>query len=412
MADRPKLIDYTAALDVVLEHATPFGAEKCALADLLGRVLAEPVPAAYDMPFFDTSSVDGYAVTVDDVERCAMGGSLDLELVGQLRAGSDPTGIVLTRGSTLNILTGAPVPQGVAAMVMQEDVSISGTSVTIGGTLRVGQFLRFRGEEFHTGDEVVSGGIVATPGVVAAIAACGQAAVEVYRRPVVGLLVTGDELVAPGSALTPGRIYESNSHGVTASLQAMRFDPPIVRRVPDDASQTREALVDLLRDCDVVLTSGGVSVGEFDTVKPALADIGIETVIWGVAIKPGKPFYFGSLTGRDDGPVVFGLPGNPVATMVTFHIFVRPYLIKCMGLCGRPVTLRAHLAAGFEKEPGRMEFVPCRLSDGIADPVIKRGSHMLGTLTQTNALALIPKDAAAIEAGAEVEVMSLEGSVI
>ena len=412
MADsRASLTDYGAALDSILAHAAPLGMESCPLFELIGRVLATPVRAAHDMPFFDTSSVDGYAVTARDIEKVRTSGTLRLELAGQIRAGSDPSGIGLEPGSTFHILTGAPAPNGLAAVVMQEDVHLSGTSVLIEGTLVAGQNVRYCGEEFSAGDEVVPAGVVVTPGVIAAIAASGQAQAEVYRRPRVGLLVTGDELVAPGSPLTPGRIYESNSFGVTASLQAMRFDPPVIRRVTDEPTQTRAALEDLLRDCDVILTSGGVSVGEFDTVKPALADIGVETVLWGVAIKPGKPFYFGRFPGGADGPVVFGLPGNPVAVMVTFHTLVRPYLLKSTGLCGRPAMVRARLAAALTKEPGRLEFVPCRLSGGIADPVLKRGSHMLGTLTETNALALIPRDLASIEAGEEVDVMSLEGSV-
>lgn len=411
MADRPKLIDYASALDRVLESAAPLGTEERPLAELLGRVLAEPVRSRHDMPIFNTSSVDGYAVTVEDLLRVETGGTINLEMVGQVRAGSDSAGMELNPGCTYHILTGAAAPNGVAAMVMQEDVKLSGTTVVIEGPLRSGQYLRFRGEEFHAGDEIAPGGAFVAPGIVAAIAACGQAQAEVYLRPKVGLLVTGDELIEPGLALSPGQIFEANSYGLAASLQAMMFDPPVIRRVADDASHTRAALEDLLGCCEVVLTSGGVSVGEFDTVKPALAEIGIETLVWGVAIKPGKPFYFGTFPERHGGPVVFGLPGNPVAAMVTFHVFVRHYLLKCMGLCGRPVTMRARLSAGLTKEPGRMEFVPCRLSGGVADPVIKRGSHMLGMLVETNALLLFPTELTELPAGAEVGVISLEGRV-
>jgi molybdopterin molybdotransferase len=401
------LTDYAQALETVLEYAAPLGTEDCALGDLLGRVLAEPVCAELAMPFFDSSSVDGYAVTEEDVDAGPKGECLRLELAGTIRAGDDPTGIVLQPGRTLQILTGAALPQGAAAVVMQEDVHVEGGSVVIDAPVTGGQYIRRRGEEFDAGSEVAPAGIVVTPGVVAAIAAIGKANATVFRRPRVGLLVTGDELVAPGNPLRPGQIYESNSHGLTASLLAMRFEAPVVERVPDDAPQTRAALANLLRDCDVVLTSGGVSVGEYDHVKPALADLGVETILWGVAMKPGKPFYFG----WKDGCAVLGLPGNPVAAMVTFHTLVRPYLLRSIGLSGRLALSRAGLASALTKEPGRLEFVPCRLTGGIADPVLKRGSHMPGTLVAANALAICPRGIASLAAGDEVEVMMLEGSV-
>lgn len=405
--ERPPLIEYAEALEKVLDRAAPLGTDVFALGDLLGRVLAEPVRAGHDMPFFDNSSVDGYAISKDDVDAASGGESLRLELAGTIRAGDDPAGIVLQRGRTIHILTGAAMPAGAAAVVMQEDVCVDHSTVTILESPSAGQYVRRRGEEFQAGAEVAPAGIVVTPGVVAAMAAVGVAAATVYRRPRVGLLVTGDELVAPGESLSPGRIYESNSHGLTASLLAMRFEAPAIRRVRDDAGQTRAALADLLRDCDVVLTSGGVSVGEYDTVKPALADLGVRTVLWGVAIKPGKPFYFGTA----DGCAVFGLPGNPVAAMVTFHALVRPYLLRSIGLSGKLDIMRARLASAIDKEQGRLEFVPCRLSGGIADPVLKRGSHMPGTLVAANALVVCPRGIASFAAGDEVEVMALEGSV-
>jgi molybdopterin molybdotransferase len=296
-------------------------------------------------------------------------------------------------------------------MIMQEDARRDGDDVTFCEPVRVGQHIRLQGEEFRAGDEIVPKGRVATPGVVAALAASGAPDAAVYRQPRVGILVTGNELLPPGSPLTPGAIYESNSHGLAASLQAMRFDPPAIRRAPDDPVQTRAAISDLMDRCDVVLTSGGVSVGEFDTIRPALASLGVETVFWGVAIKPGKPFYFGRIPGSPTARAAFGLPGNPVAARVPFHALVRPYLLRCTGLPGRPAMLRARLAAGLRKKPGRLEFVPCRLHDGVADPALKRGSHMLGTLTEANGLVLFPADAAALDDGDPVDVMPLAGGM-
>ena len=406
MAGKAALTDYGTALQTVLLRAAPLGTEDCPLDDLPGRTLAEAVHAAHPMPFFDNSAVDGYALTMEDAGR---EGPLRLDLVATLRAGADPSGVSIRPGETAKVLTGAALPEGAAAMVMQEETRADSRTVEMTGPVRPGQHIRRKGEEFQPGDEIVPAGAAAMPGVIAAIAASGQASATVYRRPDIGLLVTGDELLRPASPLLPGRIFESNSYGLAASLRAMGLPYPIVRRAPDDPEQTRAALSDLLASCHVVLTSGGVSVGEFDTIKPALASLGVKTVLWGLAIKPGKPFYFGVGAGPEPAPVVFGLPGNPVAAMVTFHALVRPYLLRCMGRDARPATVRARLGKDLKKKPGRMEFVPCRLSAGVADPEIKRGSHMLGTLVGANGLVLFPRDETALPGGSEVDVMLLDG---
>jgi molybdopterin molybdotransferase len=408
-AERAKLTPYAEALEMVLERAAPLGTEERPLDNLLGRVLAAPVAAGHAMPFFDNSAVDGYALTGEDVEALERDPALRLKLGGTIAAGADATGITLEPGTAMKVLTGAPTPAGAATMVMQEDADADGANVGFTAPVRMGRNIRYRGEEFEAGSKLVPEGITVTPGIVAALAAAGYASAPVYRRPAVGILVTGDELLAPGSALRPGAIYESNSYGIAALLQVMAFAPATIRRVADNAAETRAALSDLLAECDVVLTSGGVSVGEFDTIRPALAALGVETVFWGVAIKPGKPFYFGTLPGRSPAPVVFGLPGNPVAAMVTFHALVRPYLLRATGLPGRPATARARLARALRKKPGRLEFVPCRLRDRVADPEIKRGSHMLGTLTEANGLVLFAREAEALDAGSEVDVMLLDG---
>lgn len=403
MAAKTGLLDYDTALQKVLECAKPIGTTNVPLADLLGRVLAEPVTVAYPMPFFDNSAVDGYALTAEDAART---GVFTLPLSGTLRAGDDPTDVVLSAGVTMKVLTGAAIPVGAAAMVMREETREQGGNVTFDGPHPPGRNIRRKGEEFQPGAEMLPAKMPITPGVVAAIAAAGQASARVYHQPRVGILVTGDELVPPGTALQPGQIYESNAFGLVASLQAMGFPAPEVRRTADEPGETRAVLDELLRTCDVVLTSGGVSVGEFDTIKPALADLGVETIFWRLAIKPGKPVFFGR---RPGGAAVFGLPGNPVAAMVTFHALARPFILRMMGLDGHPAITTARLARDLQKKPGRMEFVPCLLDNGVADPEIKRGSHMLGTLARANALALFPAEAETLRAGVEARVMPLQG---
>lgn len=405
------LVDYSQALETVLAHAVPLGAENCPLDRLLGRVTAEPVASLADMPRFDTSAVDGYGVHRDDIPRFG-GDPVTLPVVGTAAAGSDPTAINLGPGEVVRILTGAALPAGVAAVVMQEDVSVEGGRATFSRAVRLGQHVRERGEEFAAGDTVVPAGLVVTPGVVAAIAAAGHASAAVAARPRVGLLVTGEELAAPGSPLGPGQIYESNSYGLAAALAAMGYPSPLVVRTPDRADETRRGLAQLLGECDVVITSGGVSVGEFDIVKSELGELAVETLLWRVAIKPGKPFYFGRLA-RPSGPcIVFGLPGNPVAAMVTFHMLVRPYLLAVQGLAAPPVMHEARLSAPLRKKAGRMEFVPCRVEDGVADPVVKRGSHMPGGLVGVNALLLFPRELEDLAEGDAVATTPLIGGLV
>lgn len=406
-----ELVSYAEALECVLSHAEPLGVEQCALNALLGRVTAEPVTSLADMPRFDTSAMDGYGIHADDVARL-QAGPVHLPLVGTAAAGWDPASLAVQPGQAIRILTGAAVPTGVAAVVMQEDVVVEGGVVSFTRPVKMGQHIRLRGEEYAAGDVVVPAGIVAAPGVVAATAAAGHASVTVHGRPRVGLLITGEELTAPGEALGPGHIYESNSYGLSAALAAMGFPPPTVVRTPDRVAETRAGLAGLLDRCDVVITSGGVSVGEFDIVKDELCALEVETLVWGVAIKPGKPFYFGRAGQANGSRRVFGLPGNPVAAMVTFHMLVRPYLLAVQGLEGRPQFAEAQLAAPLRKKAGRMEFVPCRVSNGMANPVVKRGSHMPGGLVGVNSLLLFPRAKDALAEGESVLVTPLAGGLV
>ena len=407
MADSDGLIAYDDALEIVLSHATVSASETVGLDRLAGRVLAEPIRTPHEMPLFDNSAMDGYVLSAADAGDISH--ATVLQVTDTIRAGDDPADREVAPGRTMRIFTGAGVPNGAAAVVPQEDVVVKDGLVRVVGTVRMGQHIRRRGEEFRTGDMIVPAGMAATPAVVAALAAAGVARAAVRMRPTVGLLVTGEELVTPGETLAPGRIYECNSYGLTCALSEMGC-PPDVRRSGDSPEGTRRALDALLDTCDVVITSGGVSVGEFDAVKPALADLGVEALFWGVAIKPGKPVYFGRrrAAGTAHGPVVFGLPGNPLAAMVTLYALVRPWMLASLGIDGRPRRVAARLAEAIRKKAGRMEFVPCVLRNGEAHPTSLRGSQMLGGLVTANALALFPAPATSLGTGDPISVMPID----
>jgi len=380
----------------VLGAAKPLETESVSLSQLVGRVVAEPCLARCDLPRFDNSAVDGYAIHGHDL-------AAKLLPISRIVAAGDPAGPPIVPGTCLRILTGAPVPCGTDAVAMQEEVDVQNGSIHLREPARSGSHIRRRAEEVLAGNLVVGAGRRATPGIVAAIAAAGIAHVQAHRIPRVGVLSTGSELAAPGQVLSEAQVYESNTYGLSAWL-GNRLHRVI--RVQDDPETTKAALGSLFdASCDVVVTSGGVSVGDRDVVRPALAGLGVETNFWGVAIKPGKPLFFGSAPG---GALVFGLPGNPLSAMITFRLFVLPLLARLEGESSVSPRQSAQLSEPLVKTAGRLEFVPCCRGEGnIVRPTTCRGSHMLGGLAEADALILFPAHESHLDAGEEVEIMPL-----
>ncbi|MEP0766927.1 MAG: molybdopterin molybdotransferase MoeA [Fimbriimonadia bacterium] len=406
------MISYDEALSLLAEHVRPLGAERVSLGQLLGRVIAEPVTARCDMPRFDNSAVDGYAVSGSDLPALQRG-EVTLELAGTVRAGEGPR--TLRPGETVQVFTGAPLPEGTAAVVMQEDVERSGDGVRLSGPVRDGQHVRRRGEEFREGDIVVPSGCRATPAVVGAVASAGWGSLVVYRLPRVGVLVTGNELVPPGETLRDSAIYDSNTPLLLALLRSVGIEEVMAARCGDDPSATRAALEKLLTECNVVITSGGVSVGAHDVVRPALRSLGVDEVFWRVAIKPGKPVFFG-VTSGEDPKYVFGLPGNPLSVAVTFLTLALPALRRLEGITVRdPFTWRAQLAAPARKKVGRVEFVPCVIRGDrslTAEPIAERGSHMLGGFSRANGMFRFPLECELLHEGEDVAVCTLPWGVL
>ncbi len=400
------MISYDEALATVLAQAEPLGTERVPLEALAGRFLAEPVAAAFDFPIFDNSAMDGFGVRVADVRDATPEAPARLRLLGEVRAGDAGEGD-LAPGTATRILTGAPVPPGVEAVVMRERCEERGGEVLVAQAARPGENIRRRGEEFRAGDAALPAGARATPPVVGLLATFGCASAVVCRRPRVAVLVTGSELTTPGEPLRPGHIYDSNSPMLSAALAGLGIEEARVQRVPDDLASTTRHMAQALEWADLLLTVGGVSVGDYDFVKDACGALGIETLYWQVAIKPGKPNYFGVHPSGRGRQMVFGLPGNPVAAALSFTQLVRPALLKMMG--AREVLAPrapAVLTADLRKKPGRLEFVRgvAREEGGrlVVTPTAGQESHMLGGIAPANCLLPFAADQAFLAAGTPV----------
>lgn len=405
------MITYEQALSIVLEHTYALDTESHVLDDLLGGVLSESVCAPHDLPLFDNSSVDGFGVHIEDVERASNQQFISLNNAGTIQAG-DAGDLSLFAGSAIKLLTGAPVPNGVNAVIMQEFTHSENGSVTLQKAIKPGENIRRRGEEFQQGQKVLPANVQITPPVIGLLASLGLISARVYRRPKVAIVVTGNELISPGQTLAPGQIYESNSYSLAAALRALGCEPITVHCVADSLPATKEALANALAQADILITSGGVSVGEFDWVKEAAESLGVQTHFWKVAIKPGKPVFFGSQGQK----LIFGLPGNPVAVLLTFYLFVQPALQKMQGLegGGPKQLLKARLLKDLSKKPERLDFVRGKLgrdAEGLTVmPSVGQGSHMLGGLAQADCLLPFAQEASALSAGTWVDVIPLKWS--
>jgi len=392
------LLSIDAALELVLGHVRPLDPEPVVTAGASGRVLALDARAAVDLPPFASSAMDGYAVRAADTPG-------ELTVLGQSAAGR-PSGDPLAPGSAAVISTGAVVPAGADAVVPIERTTLAGSTVSVEG-VAPGAHVRPRGGDAHAGDVVAEAGARLGPPQIAALAAAGVAAVSCARRPRVVLLATGSELRAPGEPLRPGEIYESNTILLAAQAASAGATAGVLAPVEDDPAKTREALERALA-ADVVITSGGVSVGPHDLVRASLAALGVEEVFWRVAVRPGKPVAF-SVRGRT---LVFGLPGNPVSALVGFELFVRPALLALQGAREPgPAYLPARLAVAVQRNAGRDELLRARVRmDGegaVVAPLGGQESHMIVRAASAAALVLVPHGSGELPAGTRVRYLPI-----
>jgi molybdopterin molybdotransferase len=388
------LISIAEARERVLAEVSPLPPEEVPLEGALGRVLAEDARAAEDLPPFDSSAMDGFALIA--------GPDAELAIVGESRAGH-PAEVALGAGEAMRISTGAAIPGGADAVVPIERVEVRDSRVAVPAT-KAGANVRRAGEDLRSGEAVIPAGTEIGPAELAVLAALGLPSVGCGARPRVAVLVTGDELVAPGEPLGPGQIRNSNGYAIAGLASRAGAGVLPTRIVRDDRDATEAALGEALDAADVVCVSGGVSVGPHDHVKPALAALGVEERFWGVRLKPGKPTWFG-VRGEK---LVFGLPGNPVSAMVTFHLFARPALRRLAGADILDTRVRAIADVALPRTPERDQVIRCRLSvrdDGFhVEPTKAQGSHVLSSMLQADAFALVEAGEGEIAAGERVDI--------
>jgi molybdopterin molybdotransferase len=400
------VIDLEDAQRLVLEACPPLEPVTTEAA-ALGLVLAADIVAGENVPPFANSAVDGYAVRAADMA----GGPVELAVVGEVAAGGEPFPRPIEEGESVRIMTGAPMPDGADAVAMVEDSErVDGGRVRLKRPLQPGTSVRRVGDDVRTGDTVLTSGTVVTPAVAAVLASINARELTVHPAARVAVLSTGDELVTDGSSLRPGQIRESNAVMLAPLLAEAGCVVDRRGTVPDDERVLEAALRDAASSCDAIVTSGGVSMGEYDVVKAVLGRIA-EMTWMQIAIKPAKPFAFGTL----EGTPIFGLPGNPVSSLISFELLARPALRRMMGHRRLARTsLIAVADADLDRRPdGKVHFM--RVTGRFEDdgryhvrPVSAQGSHQLAATALADALAVVP-DGPGLSAGEDVAVLMLTG---
>lgn len=402
------MISVEEAQEAILSRIQPLGRIRVPIVEALGRVLAEDVHAPRDIPPWPNSAMDGYAVRAQDVVQASKERPATLRVVEEVRAGVEAKR-TLGPGEAIRIMTGTPIPRGADAVVLVEETEKAGKDeVRIFIAVPTGEAIRVAGEDVKEGAKVFSAGVRLNAAAVGMLANLGRASAYVHQKPRVAILSTGDELLDLGETPRAGQIFNSNSYALAAQVLEAGGEPVQLGIARDNAEDLERHLRDGL-SADLVLTSGGVSVGDFDLVKGTLGGLGSEMHFWRVRMKPGKPMAFGTLQGKP----VFGLPGNPVSTMVSFELFVRPSLLKMQGWSRlfRP-RVEARLLHPMRKSPERRHYVRAvaarREEEWTVQAVEAQGSNILHSMVRANALVVFPEFETELAAGAKVQALLLE----
>ena len=413
------MISVEEALAKIINSIQILDSEGKPLLDCLGQVLAEDVYSPFDVPPQDNSAMDGYAVQSESITGANYKNPKVLRVVGEVAAGR-VSDLKVGPGTAIRIMTGAFIPSGADVVVPFEDTdeidrkqaAISKTEIGVRVSLAEGCNIRRRGEDIAQGELVLTKGKLLRPADIGVLASLGKSMVSVIRRPLVGILATGNEVVEISQPLLPGKIYNSNSYSLAAQVLSYGGIPKLLGVAPDDVEQLTAAVREGL-ECDILVTSGGVSLGDYDVVKQVLATEG-NVSFWTVRMKPGKPLAFGMFK-RSDGKQIphLGLPGNPVSSMITFEVFARPAIFKMMG---RSNSVKSNITAVMEDSVGNKDgrrifarvVVTRKDSKYFARITGPQGSGILSSMTKANGLAIIPENTKEVKPGAAVEVMMLD----
>ena len=400
------MISADQALQIVLENAASLGVERIPIVDALGRVLAENIRSPRDIPGFDNSAMDGYAVRAADLATASETKRVKLGVIETIGAGQMPTRRV-SQGQAVRTMTGAPVAEGADAIIPVERTRGTGDQVEFLAAAETGAFIRPRGEDLRLGELVMSASKILTPADLGMLASVNRAMVEVIRRPRVAIVATGDELVDVDQPPSAAQVVNSSAYALAGAVREAGSEPAILKVARDDAREIRERLAEAMT-FDAVLSTGGVSVGQFDHVKGALDELGMRQLFHGVAQKPGRPLKFGTVGYRP----IFGLPGNPVSTLVCFYLYARPALLKMSGRrrVGLP-RVEARCGVDIKTSKDLTEFVRVKLephSDGwIATPTGSQGSGILSSLSRADGLLIGPSTETILKQGAQAIVLLL-----
>ena len=392
-------LSFEAARTMILESVIPLPPEAVSLLDVVGMVIAEDIRAPWDMPLWNNSAMDGFAVRAED---CVAGQTLTVD--GYIPAGGSASGITVKPGGAVKIMTGAPAPVGCDAIVPIEETVEKNGKLILTGQVRPGDHLRIRGEDVSKGELVIAAGTALRPAEINMLASFGYRTAPVFRRPKVAILSTGDELVEPGGDIGTGQIFNSNDYSIAAAVKQLGGEPVLLGIARDDRQSLTEKIAAGLQE-DVLITTAGVSMGDHDLVCDVLEALQVERRFWKVDIKPGRPTAFGLKNGKP----VFSLPGNPVSSMITFEQFVRPALLKMMGhqRVIEPLV-RAVMQETIKKKPGRVQFLRVRVAnDGqrlVASSSGDQNTGILRTLLRANGIAVLPADLEQLPSGEEVDV--------
>jgi len=388
------MIEVEQALSLIDAHASPLGVEQTSVsAAIRGRVLSEKVIAPADLPSFRQSSMDGFAL-------CYQEGIRQYSVVGEVAAGSSET-FDLNPGEAVRIFTGARVPESCDRVIMQEQVVFAHNTAELMADTRSGQNIRAVGSQIQKGQIVLEDGTKLTPASLGLLASLGIETISVYQKPSVAIVVTGNELVALGETKSDVQVYESNSLALQAALERLGLKVETVLFASDDPDQTVAQLAKALQTANVVLISGGISVGDYDYVADALKTIDVDSVFYTVRQKPGKPLFFG----KKGEKAVFALPGNPASTLTCFYVYVKRYLEQIQGQS--PTEMFLTLETTIENRFGRALFVKAQRSGGTITPIDEFNSATLMSFAKANALIYVPADTARIEAQTKVKAIAL-----